>query len=104
MRKVTVVYHHEDNIWWAESTEPDLQTFAATGGTLDEVRELAKEGIAFYLDNAEIELDERYDQDRPVVVHFLMRSATGIADALTVSAGLGRSNDVVSPHPRLLTC
>ncbi|MFI6506039.1 type II toxin-antitoxin system HicB family antitoxin [Streptosporangium sp. NPDC050855] len=103
MRKVTVVYHHEDDVWWAESTEPDLQTFAAVGDTLDEVRELTREGVAFYLDEA-IDLDERYDQARPVVVHFLMESAAGIADALTVSVGGRRANDIVVTHPPLLAC
>lgn len=55
MSAVTVKYHHEDCEWWAESD--DVAGFSAVGSSIDEVRTLAKEGLAFYLER-EVEIVE----------------------------------------------
>jgi predicted RNase H-like HicB family nuclease len=48
LRRVTINYHHEDGSWWAESN--DAPGWIAAGETFDEVRQLAREGIRFFLD------------------------------------------------------
>lgn len=53
MAQVRIVYHQEGDSWWAES--PDLDGFTAGGSSLREVRQMAREGVEFYLDaSAEI--------------------------------------------------
>ncbi|MGW4412971.1 type II toxin-antitoxin system HicB family antitoxin [Nonomuraea sp. NPDC004702] len=102
MRKVTVVYHNEDDAWWAESPDEDLSTFVATGTTLEEVRELTREGVTFYLDTEDVQIVERFDQERPVLLGFLLESAVGIADALTVSAGSSRRSSLAPAQPHIV--
>src|SRR5882757_994223 len=60
MQIVQVIYHEEPEGWWAES--PDVPGYGTTSESLDELRELAREGIPFYLEvePTEIELDERF--------------------------------------------
>jgi Uncharacterized conserved protein len=58
MQIVQVTYHEEPDGWWAES--PDLDGYGAAGATLDEVRRLVREGIPFFLETDEVELDERF--------------------------------------------
>lgn len=49
-----VIYHHEDDGWWAES--PDVEGWSAAGDDFPEVRNLAVEGIPFALGrDAELE-------------------------------------------------
>jgi predicted RNase H-like HicB family nuclease len=57
MRRVPVVYHWEPEGWWAES--PAASGFSAAGSTYDELREQAREGLAFYFEEP-IELDESF--------------------------------------------
>jgi predicted RNase H-like HicB family nuclease len=52
---VRVLYHREDNSWWAES--PDVKGWTAAGDSYDEVRKLAEEGIPFALDRKDVELE-----------------------------------------------
>jgi predicted RNase H-like HicB family nuclease len=47
MESVRVIYHHEEDGWWAES--PDVERWYAAGDTYAEVVELAEEGIPFAL-------------------------------------------------------
>ncbi|HSK48996.1 MAG TPA: type II toxin-antitoxin system HicB family antitoxin [Solirubrobacterales bacterium] len=47
METVRVIYHHEDDGWWAES--PDIEGWSAAGASYAEVAKLAKEGIPFAL-------------------------------------------------------
>lgn len=47
MDTVRVIYHHEDDCWWAES--PDIAGWYAAGDTYAEVRQLVVEGVAFAL-------------------------------------------------------
>jgi predicted RNase H-like HicB family nuclease len=56
---VTVVYHYEDGLWWAES--PDVPEFSGGGNTFQEARERAREGLAFALNRRIVSLDERLD-------------------------------------------
>jgi predicted RNase H-like HicB family nuclease len=48
METVRVIYHHENDGWWAES--PDVDGWYAAGETYPEVHQLAIEGIPFALD------------------------------------------------------
>lgn len=52
---VHVIYHQEMDGWWADS--PDVDGFVAVGSDLAEVRGLVREGIPFYLDTPEDEVD-----------------------------------------------
>jgi len=51
MTTAVVVYHHENDSWWAES--PAVDGFSAVGATIDKVRTLAREGVPYYLDSEE---------------------------------------------------
>jgi len=54
METVRVIYHHEDEGWWAES--PDVDGWSAAGDTYAEVAKLAEEGVPFAL-NREVALE-----------------------------------------------
>lgn len=56
MRRVQVTLHLEDGRWWAEAGE--VPQFTAVADSLDELRGLTHEGLAFFLDEEEIELSE----------------------------------------------
>jgi predicted RNase H-like HicB family nuclease len=43
METVRIIYHHEQEGWWAES--PDVAGWSAAASSYPEVRELAEEGI-----------------------------------------------------------
>ncbi len=47
MDTVRVIYHHEDDGWWAES--PDVEGWSAAGENYPEVQKLAVQGIPFAL-------------------------------------------------------
>lgn len=57
MPTVRIVYHQEGLQWWADS--PDVDGFAAGGDSLAEARELAREGVAFYFDDQELDIREQ---------------------------------------------
>lgn len=57
MRMIRVNYHYEPEGWTAES--PDRDSWTAFGETLQEVRELAREGLPLVLDEP-VELYERF--------------------------------------------
>lgn len=59
MATVTVTYHYEDGLWWADS--PDVPEFSGGGGTFVEAQAMAREGLAFALDGP-VDLDERFDE------------------------------------------
>ena len=44
MRRITVKYHHEDGVWWAESFE--MPGFAAAADTSNELRTLVRDSIS----------------------------------------------------------
>jgi predicted RNase H-like HicB family nuclease len=48
METVRVIYHHEADGWWAESS--DAEGWSAAGDTYAEVAKLAEEGIRFALE------------------------------------------------------
>jgi predicted RNase H-like HicB family nuclease len=48
MEPIRIIYHHEDEGWWAES--PDVKGWLAAGDTYAEVLKLAEEGIPFALE------------------------------------------------------
>ena len=45
--QVPVTYHNEGGSWWAESHL--MPGYTAAGDSLEEVRELVRDGIPFYL-------------------------------------------------------
>ena len=55
METIRVIYHHEDDGWWAES--PDVACWYAAGDTYAEVVELAEEGVPFALERDDVELE-----------------------------------------------
>ncbi|MFT9007946.1 MAG: hypothetical protein ABF489_00390 [Bifidobacterium sp.] len=59
MKDVTIVYHHEDGVWWAESAE--VPEFSAAADTFGEIRKLALEGIDFTLDGTPTSIREKMD-------------------------------------------
>jgi predicted RNase H-like HicB family nuclease len=48
MEPIRVIYHHEDEGWWAES--PDVKGWTAVADTYPEILKLAEEGIPFALE------------------------------------------------------
>ena len=86
MREVTVVYHYEAGNWWAESTTPGLETFAAGDESLDETRRLAREGAEFYLEDR-VRLNELFDPQH--VVTYL--TVDSVATQVTVWGGPPRA-------------
>lgn len=57
MESIRVIYHHEDEGWWAES--PDVKGWTAVADTYPEILKLAEEGIPFALecDEDEVEIE-----------------------------------------------
>jgi predicted RNase H-like HicB family nuclease len=55
MDTIRVIYHHEDDGWWAES--PDVERWTAAGGSFEEVARLAEEGVRFALERENVELE-----------------------------------------------
>ena len=49
MRQVTVRYHKEAGVWWAES--PDLAGFSAAADSREELKALVRDGVSFALDD-----------------------------------------------------
>ncbi|MEE6273543.1 type II toxin-antitoxin system HicB family antitoxin [Georgenia sp. MJ206] len=90
-----VVYHNEDGAWWAQS--PTVPNFTAAASTLDELRELTREGIAFYLEDDEVELLEERADGSPVYV-FNVRSAMRWNSAARSAGMTSRPNANTSSH------
>jgi len=57
MRSVTVVYHREDEGWWAES--PDVKGYTAADDSFAGLRKLVQEGLPFLLDVDAVHLSEQ---------------------------------------------
>jgi predicted RNase H-like HicB family nuclease len=49
MVEITVEYHEEDGLWWAESDQ--VPGWAAGGSSQDEVRARVREGLRFFLND-----------------------------------------------------
>lgn len=97
MELVRVIYHHENDAWWAES--PDVPGFVAAGRTVGEVRSLVREGVPFHLEvpAEEVDLVESTDNDGLIVdVHFSSQLGS-----LSVSSGSsGVAGVQISPAAR----
>lgn len=66
MTQVRVIYHQEAGSWWADS--PDLDGFVAAADTIDQLRELVREGVAFHQEtDVPEDLLEVMDTGAPVV-------------------------------------
>lgn len=50
LRKVTIVYHRDEGIWWADS--PDMPGFSAVGDDFATTRNLAREDVPFFFDDS----------------------------------------------------
>ena len=56
MRTIHVEYHREGDSWWADS--PDVPGWVAGGDSLAEARDLAREGLPFFVED-EVDLLEQ---------------------------------------------
>lgn len=75
MKSVTVVYHPEqDGSWWADS--PTLAGYTAVGETLSDTRDLAREGIPFFVDG-DVEILEILESGAPVVISAVFVASWG---------------------------
>lgn len=96
MRQITLVIHHEEGTWWAESSE--LPGFSAAAESLEELRREATDGIAFHLDDEPFVVSETMsDADQPKV-WWRVFSTDGFSEAM----GRARASVVVgsaSPEP-----
>lgn len=101
MRSVTVIYHQEDESWWAEVPDLELSSFVAVADTVAELRALTREGLSFYLDETEIQIDERFDTPHPFILNFVLEPASGIVSALT-SVTASVRNPELTAQPRIL--
>lgn len=61
MEPIRVIYHHEDEGWWAES--PDVKGWTAVGDSYAEILKLAEEGIPFALEHDEVPLEHYVSVD-----------------------------------------
>ena len=89
MRFVTVVYHSEMGSWWADSPDSGLETFVAGGGSLDETRRVAGEGLEFHLGDR-VTLTEVFEDGTQVEAQLPLLSVS--IDA----GGLDRKDDTAT--------
>ena len=57
MPTIRIVYHQEGPQWWAES--PDVAGLTAGGDSLSEARQQARESVAFYFDDQDLDIREQ---------------------------------------------
>lgn len=50
MRNVTIIIHHEDDTWWAES--PDMPHYYIIADTRQKIIDNLQDDIAFYCDES----------------------------------------------------
>lgn len=93
MVEITVEYHEEDGLWWAESEQ--VSGWVAGGDTREQARERVREGLRF-IHGEDVIIDERF----PDLVNDLQVSATGVGLISTGTAGGAASNAV---HRRVTT-
>lgn len=63
MRQITVHFHNENGMWWAES--PALPGFSSAADSLEELRRLTRDGVDFALNGIPhliLEISEFPDQ------------------------------------------
>ncbi|MCK9929413.1 hypothetical protein MXD62_19890 [Frankia sp. Mgl5] len=80
MVEITVEYHEEDGLWWAESEQ--VSGWAAGGDTREQARERVREGLHFIY-GEDVIVDERF----PDLINDLHVSATGVSLILAGTAG-----------------
>jgi predicted RNase H-like HicB family nuclease len=90
MQTVQVVYHQEPDGWWADS--PDVPGYGVAGASLDEVRGLVREGLPFFLEVDQVEVDERFPT---AVIRAEITSTFGYEPANT--ANVLRSKSTIKP-------
>jgi hypothetical protein len=97
MQLVPVIYHPDENVWWAES--PAIEGWSATADTPDHLRLLVEEGVrrALGLDDVLVERSLEYGMlSRAMVVYDFASGQTllghppraaGAAAATLITAG-----------------
>lgn len=88
MRHITLVIHREADGWWAEA--PELPGFSAAAATVDALREVARDGLAFHLDDEPFEVYEHTIDHTPKslwneIVTTSVGAAQGVARAIVVT-------------------
>ncbi len=96
MRDITVIYHREPEGWWAHS--PDVPGWGAGGATYEEVRELADEGIPWFLEvpDQTVRLLHRFDAELSRTVGVSVEFEVTMAPAIKLELSHGLPS-VASP-------
>ncbi len=55
MDTIRVIYHHEDDGWWAES--PDVERWTAAADSYADLVKLVEEGVRFALERDDVEVE-----------------------------------------------
>lgn len=55
MTNARLIYHYEPEGWWVES--PEYPEYTAFGGSREEVRCLAMEGLPYFADNPDLDVE-----------------------------------------------
>jgi predicted RNase H-like HicB family nuclease len=96
MPKVRIIYHHEDEGWWAIS--PDLPDLVVAGDSAEEVRELVEDGLG---DGYEVEhlYDEKLST-QAMPRHLFVRDLIGISSGIVTLTGLTIKGNDLTDEPR----
>ena len=81
---ISVMYHLDDDAWWAES--PDIPGWTIAGATFAEIRALAEDGARFALERDDVDVRHLVPQ---AVLPWLQRTVGAVArvEYRTLQAG-----------------
>lgn len=98
MQRVRVIYHHEDDAWWAES--PDVQGYSAAAGSLTELRGLVAEGLPLLMENDAVAVYEGFPDEIQYGRHMAVTDVLGrdLGGSLTVVMGKAAASTVAAKH------
>lgn len=89
MTHVRVIYHQDAGAWWADS--PDLDGYVAVAESLDDLRVLVREGVAFHLEtDAPVEILESTDRGSTVGTWRIKEFPEAFASAGTANPTRGQ--------------
>lgn len=75
MEIVPVLYHRDDEAWWADSDA--VPGWTATAETLDELRPLVEEGVRFALERDDVLVRAELEPGAPVVADIVFDFVSG---------------------------
>lgn len=101
MALVTVIYHHEDGVWWAESDE--MPGLSAASGQFGVTRQFVRDAVPEYYGTDTVDLIERLDSGAAIIDAQFAAVIQGLAGvivapsvATTYTTSLNRSVDRVN--------